>query len=186
MSESPINYPPLFLRRGEDRRLRAGHLWVFSNEVDIKRSPLDGFSAGDPVLIVDAGGHAVGTGYVNPGSLICARLLDRGGHPLDRSLLVHRLNVALALRQRIHTEPYYRLLFGESDGVPGLTVDRFDDVLVAQATTAGIDDQHRIAGAESIERRALDVDLVAEYPQMAGAKAAVLAAAQEQGRIVAR
>jgi len=139
MTASTMNYPPLFLRRGEDKRLRAGHLWVFSNEVDIKRSPLDGFAAGDPVLIVDAGGHALGTGYVNPASLICARLMDRGGHALDRSLLVHRLNVALALRQRRYAEPFYRLVFGESDGVPGLTVDRFDDVLVAQATSAGME-----------------------------------------------
>ncbi len=133
------DYRPLFLRKGEDRRLRAGHLWVFSNEVDTRRSPLDGFTAGDPVVVVDAGGHALGTGYVNPASLICARLLDRGGHALDRSLLVHRLNVALSLRKRCHGEPFYRLLFGESDGVPGLTVDRFDDVLVAQATTAGVE-----------------------------------------------
>jgi len=58
---------------------------------------------------------------------------------LDRSLLVHRLNVALSLRERIYSEPYYRLLFGESDGVPGLTVDRFGDVLVAQATSAGME-----------------------------------------------
>ncbi len=139
MTTSLPDYPPLFLRRGEDKRLRAGHLWVFSNEVDTKRSPLDKFAAGDPVTILDAGGHAVGSGYINPASLICARLLDRGCRPLDRSLLVHRLNVALSLRERIYSEPYYRLLFGESDGVPGLTVDRFGDVLVAQATSAGME-----------------------------------------------
>ncbi len=139
MTTSLPDYPPLFLRRGEDKRLRAGHLWVFSNEVDTKRSPLDKFAAGDPVTILDAGGHAVGSGYINPSSLICARLMDRGCHPLDRSLLVHRLNVALSLRERIYSEPYYRLLFGESDGVPGLTVDRFGDVLVAQATSAGME-----------------------------------------------
>lgn len=139
MTTEQINYPPLFLKRGEDRRLRAGHRWVFSNEVDVKRSPLDGFSAGDPVMIVDASARPLGTGYVNPASLICARLMDRGCHPLDSSLIVHRLNVALSLRQRSHAEPWYRLLFGESDGVPGLVVDRFDDVLVAQAGSAGIE-----------------------------------------------
>src|SRR6185312_977935 len=70
----------------------------------------------------------------------CARLVARGmDHPLDASLLTHRLQVALALRERLHPEPYYRLLYGESDGVPGLTLDRFDDVIVAQATTAGIE-----------------------------------------------
>jgi 23S rRNA (cytosine1962-C5)-methyltransferase len=54
-------------------------------------------------------------------------------------LLIHRLQVALALRERLYAEPYYRLLYGESDGVPGLVLDRFDDVIVAQATTAGIE-----------------------------------------------
>jgi 23S rRNA (cytosine1962-C5)-methyltransferase len=134
-----IQYPALHLRKGEDRRLRGGHLWVFSNEVDVKRSPLDGFAPGDPAWIVDAADKPLGIGYVNPNSLICARLVDRAGHALDRSLIVHRLNVALALRNRCHAEPFYRLMFGESDGLPGLTVDRFDDVLVAQATTAGIE-----------------------------------------------
>lgn len=139
MNATSPTYPPLYLRKGEERRLRGGHLWVFSNEVDVKRSPLDSFAAGDPVTITEAGGRVIGSGYVNPASLICARLVDRGGHALDRSLVVHRLNVALSLRQRWHPEPWYRLVFGESDGLPGLTVDRFDDVLVAQATSAGME-----------------------------------------------
>ncbi|MCB1553735.1 MAG: class I SAM-dependent rRNA methyltransferase [Xanthomonadales bacterium] len=128
----------LLLRRGEDRRLRAGHLWVFSNEVDVQRTPLDRFSPGEAVLIADHTGRVLGSGYVNPHSLICARLLDRHAHPLDRSLVTHRLNIALSLRQRIYPTPHYRLVFGDSDGLPGLTVDRFGQVLVAQATTAGM------------------------------------------------
>src|SRR3546814_11070855 len=81
----------------------------------------------------------LGSGYVNPATLIAARLIDRSGHALDRSLFVHRLNVALALRQRRYAEPFYRVLYGESDGVPGLTVARMGDVVVAQHTTAGIE-----------------------------------------------
>lgn len=135
-----IEYPALYLKRGEDGRLRAGHLWVFANEVDVARSPLSSFEPGDACAIVDARGKPVGVGYVNPHSLICARLVARGvEHPLDASLLTHRLKVALALRERLYAEPYYRLLYGESDGVPGLTLDRFGDVVVAQATTAGIE-----------------------------------------------
>ena len=134
---SQADYPILQLKRGEERRLRAGHLWVFSNEIDVARSPLGGFQPGDPVQVLDHAGKAMGSGYVNPGSLIAARIVDRSGHALDRSLVVHRLNVALALRERLHPEPFYRLCFGESDGLPGLTVDRFGSVLVAQATTAG-------------------------------------------------
>jgi 23S rRNA (cytosine1962-C5)-methyltransferase len=131
--------PVLLLKRGEDRRLRAGHLWVFSNEVDVARTPLDRFQPGDPVRIVDAGGKELGSGYVNPATLIAARLVDRGSHPLDRSLIVHRLNVALALREKLHAEPFYRLVFGESDGLPGLVLERFDDVIVGQIGTAGME-----------------------------------------------
>ncbi|HET7161700.1 MAG TPA: class I SAM-dependent rRNA methyltransferase [Rhodanobacteraceae bacterium] len=139
MNQSP-EYPALYLKRGEDARLRAGHLWVFANEVDVARSPLTSFQPGEACVIVDARDKPLGVGYVNPHSLICARLVARGmDHPLDASLLTHRLQVALALRERLHAEPYYRLLYGESDGVPGLTLDRFDDAIVAQATTAGIE-----------------------------------------------
>jgi 23S rRNA (cytosine1962-C5)-methyltransferase len=135
-----IAYPALYLKRGEDERLRGGHLWVFSNEVDVRRSPLTGFEPGEPCVIADSTGKPLGVGYVNPNSLICARLLNRGvDHAIDRSLLVHKLKVALSLRERLYTEPYYRLVFGEADALPGLTLDRFGDVVVAQTTTAGME-----------------------------------------------
>lgn len=135
-----IQLPALYLKRGEDTRLRGGHLWVFSNEVDVQRSPLSGFEVGQACAIVDSRDKPIGVGYVNPNSLICARLVNRGlEHALDKSLIVHRLKVALALRERLFGEPYYRLVFGESDGLPGLTVDRFGDVIVAQTTTAGME-----------------------------------------------
>lgn len=131
--------PVLLLNRGGDRRLRAGHSWVFSNEIDVARTPLTGFAAGDPVIIADAGGRQIGSGYVNPSTLIAARVVDRSGHALDRSLFVHRLNVALALREKLYDAPFYRLVFGESDGLPGLVLDRFGDVLVGQIGTAGME-----------------------------------------------
>ena len=135
-----MSLPPLILKKHEDRRLRAGHLWVFSNEVDIGRTPLKAFEPGDAVEIQSANGQALGTGYVNPNSLIAARILSRDPrHPTGRSLLVHRLKVALALRERLYPQPYYRLTFGESDGLPGLVVDRYGPVLVAQITTAGME-----------------------------------------------
>jgi len=135
-----VSYPALYLKRNEDARLRAGHLWVFSNEVDVQRSPLTGFEPGEPCVIVDAHDKPIGVGYVNPNSLIAARLVNRGvEHALDRSLLVHKLKVALSLRERLYVEPYYRLVFGESDGLPGLTLDRFGDVIVGQTTSAGME-----------------------------------------------
>ena len=135
-----IEYPALYLKKGEDARLRGGHLWVFSNEIDVARSPLSGFEPGDACAILDHQCKPLGVGYVNPNSLIAARLVARGmDHALDRSLFVHRLNVALALRERLYDAPYYRLVFGDSDGLPGLTLDRYGDVLVGQTTTAGME-----------------------------------------------
>lgn len=133
-------FAPLRLKRHEERRLRAGHLWVFSNEVDVAATPLTAFAPGQGVEIQDHQGRPLGTGYVNPHSLICARLVSRDRrHPFGPSLIVHRLKVALSLRQRLFDGPYYRLVYGESDGLPGLIVDRYGEVLVAQITTAGME-----------------------------------------------
>lgn len=131
---------PLRLNPNEDRRLRAGHTWVFSNEVDMHATPLSGFEPGEAVLIEDAAGRPLGTGYVNPHALICARLVSRDPkYALGKSLITHRLNVALALRERLFGAPYYRLAFGDADALPGLIVDRYGEVLVAQITTAGME-----------------------------------------------
>lgn len=130
----------LFLKRGEDRRLRAGHLWVFSNEVDTIRSPLTAFTPGQSVNVADAGGRPLGTACVNPASLIAARLVSREcDQPLNADMLRDRLTDALALRQRLFDRPFYRLCHGEGDGLPGLVVDRHGEHLVAQISTAGMD-----------------------------------------------
>ncbi len=130
----------LYLKKNEERRLRNGHLWVYSNEVDTVRSPLPDFQPGQQVRIIANDGKPLGNGYVNPHSLICARLVSRASAQLlDRSLLVHRLKVALSLRERLFDKPFYRLVYGESDSLPGLVVDRFGDVLVVQLNTAGME-----------------------------------------------
>ncbi len=135
-----MNSAQLRLNKNQDRRLRFGHSWVYSNEVDIKATPLKGMEPGQTVDIVNHQGKWLGSGYVNPHSLICARLISRDReHPLSASLMVHRMKVALSLRERIHPAPYYRLVFGESDGLPGLVVDRYGDYVVAQITTAGME-----------------------------------------------
>lgn len=132
--------PVLRLKRGEDRRLRAGHLWVFSNEVDTEASPLGGFTPGQHVRVHSDRDQFLGYAYLNPHALICARILSRSPvHPPDASLLAHRLKVALALRERLYRQPYYRLVFGESDGLPGLVLDRYGDVLVGQIATVGME-----------------------------------------------
>lgn len=129
----------LRLAKNEDKRLRAGHLWIYSNEVDTQQTPLKNLAPGEHVLIENAQGKVLGTAYVNPHSLICARLLTRDETPFDRSMIVHRLNIALSLREAFFREPYYRLVYGESDLLPGLIVDRFGEHLSVQLNTAGME-----------------------------------------------
>jgi 23S rRNA (cytosine1962-C5)-methyltransferase len=130
----------LSLKKYEDRRLREGHLWIYSNEVDTAKTPLKTLEAGEQVIIEDFTGKKLGIATVSPNSLICARLINRDvKHPLDKSLIVYRLNQALSLRERFYDEPYYRLVYGDSDGLCGLVVDRFGDYCVVQTTTAGME-----------------------------------------------
>jgi 23S rRNA (cytosine1962-C5)-methyltransferase len=132
--------PPLLLKPHEERRLQAGHLWIFSNEVNVGATPLTAFAPGAHVQVRSSHNRFLGYAYVNPRTLISARLLGRDpDYPPGRSLLVHRLRVALALRERLYAAPFYRLAFGESDLLPGLVVDRYGDVLVAQIGTAGME-----------------------------------------------
>lgn len=133
-------FAPLYLKKNADRRLRIGHVWIYSNEVDISRSPLNSFEVGQTITIYAHNNKILGNGYINPHSLICARLISRDPqYHLDQSLLLQRLNSALSLRQRLFAKPFYRLVYGESDGLPGLVVDRFGEILVVQITTAGME-----------------------------------------------
>jgi 23S rRNA (cytosine1962-C5)-methyltransferase len=132
--------PVLRLKRGEDRRVRHGHPWIYSNEIDTAQTPLAAFQPGAAATVVDARDEAIGTAYVNPHSLITARLLTRRPDAiLDRELIAERLRVALRLRERLYATPHYRLVFGESDNLPGLVLDRYGDVVVGQIATAGME-----------------------------------------------
>ena len=130
----------LVLRRGADRRLRGGHLWIYSNEIDSQRSPLSHFEAGDMVQVLGAEGRLLGSAYMEPQSLICARLYAPGENRcLDQSLISERLKNAVSLRQRVFEDPCYRLIYGDSDGLPGVVVDRFGDYLVVQLNSLAVE-----------------------------------------------
>lgn len=132
--------PPLILQKGAERRIRAGHLWVYSNEVDVRRTPLTAFAPGQQAQLQAANGKPLGTLFVNPHALICGRLISRDPtQGMTPALLARRLAQALALRARLFPKPYYRLVFGDSDGLPGLVVDRFGDTLVVQISSAGME-----------------------------------------------
>ncbi|WP_323846128.1 class I SAM-dependent rRNA methyltransferase [Microbulbifer magnicolonia] len=134
--------PELILNRGAERRLKRGHLWIYSNEVDIGRSPLRGIEPGSQCQVLDSQGKALGTAFVNPSQLICGRLVSRaeqGGGALDGAALRERLHTALAMRDRYFDHPSYRLVYGDSDLLPGLVVDRFGDYLVVQISNWGME-----------------------------------------------
>ncbi len=132
--------PVLCLKRGEDRRLAAGHLWVFSNEVDTERTPLSAFTAGTVAQLRSHRDAFLGYAYVNPHALICARILSRAPSlPVSAELIERRLRAALALRERLGEARYCRWVFGESDLLPGLVLDRYGELVVGQIATAGME-----------------------------------------------
>jgi 23S rRNA (cytosine1962-C5)-methyltransferase len=137
-SREAAQLPVLRLKRNEDRRLHAGHLWIFSNEVDTSQTPLPKFKPGELVRVLAHNDRALGLAYVNPKSLIAARMLETWKIP-DTAWLAARIRSALALRDRLYPKPYYRLVYGESDGLPGLVVDRYGTSCVAQIGTAGME-----------------------------------------------
>ncbi|MEP5568215.1 MAG: class I SAM-dependent rRNA methyltransferase [Halioglobus sp.] len=130
----------LFLRKGADRRLRGGHLWVYSNEVDTKRSPLGDFQPGDPVCVRSADGSLLGSAYMEPQTLICARIYAPGREQvLNAEFFAQRIEAALEGRDAAFTKPYYRLVYGDSDLLPGVVIDRFGPYLVVQLNNAGVE-----------------------------------------------
>jgi 23S rRNA (cytosine1962-C5)-methyltransferase len=129
----------VILRAGEDRRIRGGHPWVFSNEI-LMDADTKAIAAGALVLVRAAGGEALGVATFNLHSLIAARLLTPNPEATINALFIgRRLARAQALRDRLIGVPYYRLIHSEADGLPGVIVDRFGDALVVQVTTAGME-----------------------------------------------
>jgi 23S rRNA (cytosine1962-C5)-methyltransferase len=131
--------PSVLLRAGEDRRVRAGHPWVFSNEI-LMDAETKALPPGSLVILRAPGGEALGLATFNPHSLIAARVLSSNPEAsIDALFLGRRLAQAAALRDRLVGVPYYRLIHAEADGLPGVIVDRFGDALVVQVNTAGME-----------------------------------------------
>jgi 23S rRNA (cytosine1962-C5)-methyltransferase len=156
MSALTAAHPVLRLKKNQDRRVRAGHPWVFSNEIDATEGdPING----SIVDVVDARGAYLGRGYVNRHSLIAVRVLTRGRDEIDAAFFARRIERALAYRAEMFPGARaYRLVASEGDFLPGLTVDRYDDVLVAQTTTLGMEqriDWIRDALVATLEPRAI-------------------------------
>jgi 23S rRNA (cytosine1962-C5)-methyltransferase len=131
-------YPQVHLLPGQDRRLRAGHPWAYSNELRMDAAA-KALPPGEPVCLVTVEGQRLALAQFNPHSLIAARLWTRNtAATIDEAFLERRLGRALRLRERLFERPWYRLVHAEADGLPGLIVDRFGDILVCQLNSAGI------------------------------------------------
>lgn len=117
-------------------RVRSGHPWIFSSDVTDRGSA----QPGDAVVVNDPRGQTLGTAHYSSTSQICLRMLSRAIETIDRQFLKHRLEAALAYRQRVvDNSEAYRLVYGEADLLPGLVVDRYADFLVLQTLDQGMD-----------------------------------------------
>ena len=135
-----MNLPVISLNPRADLRIKKGHLWIYSNEIDTKKSPLSGFEMGALVRVVNDKGRAMGVATLNPKNLLAGRILTRNSEQqINERFFVKRFKQALALRDAFFSRPFYRLVYGDSDFLPGIIVDRFGDFLVLQITTAGME-----------------------------------------------
>ncbi len=136
--QNTADRPRIFLRPGGDKRVGRGNPWVYSNEVR-----MDGEAKAVPpgtiVQLVRIDGKPLGVGTFNPHTLICFRRFAGPKTDIDRAWITATFADALDLRRRFVDVPFYRLVHAEADGLPGLIVDRFGDVLVLQSGTAGMD-----------------------------------------------
>ncbi|MBI5474079.1 MAG: class I SAM-dependent rRNA methyltransferase [Ignavibacteriae bacterium] len=127
----------IILKPKEDRRILSGHQWAFSNEIrEIKGSPV----SGDIVELLSAGGKVLGVGYYHQHSLIAVRLLSRSVETIDEDFFRHRFLQALDLRKKLFPQSEtFRLIHSESDFLPGLIVDKFNDYLSVQTFSFGME-----------------------------------------------
>jgi 23S rRNA (cytosine1962-C5)-methyltransferase len=133
------DYPKIKLNKQTNGAALRGIPWVFSNQIEMS-DVAKVVVPGSVVRLADKEGRFLGVYHFNPHSLISARLLSRNhDREIDGKFFKERLQRALDLRVRLFDQPYYRLVHAEGDGLPGLIVDRYDDVLVVQPNTAGMD-----------------------------------------------
>lgn len=134
---SSAAFSKVTLKRAAESRVFGGHLWIFSNEL---HEGFQSFQPGEIVEVVDTKGRSYGVGSINPHSLIAVRILSRECKAIGRSFLHAMLERALESRSRLIDDcNVCRIVFSESDFLPGLIVDRFESVTVYQALTYGME-----------------------------------------------
>lgn len=129
---------PLRLKKPCEDAVKGGMPWVYAGDI-VESSELLSLPAGGLVSIESARGQFIGVGYYNAASQIACRVLALGKTQIDAEWFEARIRRALVMRDAAVGVPYYRLVHSEGDFLPGLLLDRFGDVLVAQSGTAGMD-----------------------------------------------
>lgn len=125
------------LKKGEGRTLRAGGAWVYDNEI---ASITGSFENGDIITVRDCNGFFLGYGFINIHSKLTIRILSRReGCLIDDAFLEKRVQDAWNYRKQVIDTSSCRILFGEADFLPGIVVDKFEDVLVVESLALGID-----------------------------------------------
>lgn len=128
------------LRKCEGRYLKAGGAWVFDNEIDVINGS---YKNGDIVSLVDFDDYPMGVGYINDNSKIRVRMLSRNPETtIDAKLFRDRVKAAWEYRKTVlapNDLSSCRLIFGEADFLPGITIDKYEDVLVVESLALGID-----------------------------------------------
>ena len=125
----------LVLKKGEEKRADR-HPWIFANTV---AHILDKDAQGSVAKVVTSSGRLVGYGFINHASKIIVRIMTRDDTPIDRDLFLTRIKRAKAQREALGLYDNYRAVFSESDGLPGLIVDKYRDHLSVQILTLGMD-----------------------------------------------
>ncbi len=124
------------LKRGEEKRIMAGHPWVYANEVQsISGKDRNGSLA----AVYSSDGRYIGKGYINHLSKILVRIFIRGDETDDDALFLSRIKVANEYRTSLGFSNSYRAVFSESDDLPGLVVDKYGEYLCVQIQTLGMD-----------------------------------------------
>ncbi len=125
------------LKKGEGRSLKAGGLWVFDNEID---TIMGTFTNGDIVIVHDFDGYMMGRGFINQNSKIRVRMMTRNKEQqIDEAFLRNRVQTAWDYRKDTVDTSSCRVIFGEADFLPGIVIDKYEDVLVVESLALGID-----------------------------------------------
>ena len=142
--------PQITILPGKHKRAKARHPWIYANEIAMTPET-KALPAGSLVSVVNSGGEPMGTAFFSAHTLVVARMLSkRPAQPFTAAFVAERLRNAISWRDKLFSEPFYRLAHAEADGLPGLIIDRFGGGVVCQFNSAGLE-QHRDAVLAGIE-----------------------------------